>query len=258
MGYGNKRKSHEHRKKDSSDLAVGLTETRKALLDEFCSNLGLHFTDYELLDQAFYHRSVSNENPSRGIYNNERLEFLGDSVLGLATAAFLYSDMKENQEGDLAKIKANVVSEESLAPVAKNLMHLDKYLVLGRGEELSGGRGKKALLADAVEAVIGALYLDSGYEVAEKFVLSFIIPAVRNVQTNGNKNYKSALQEFYQKNHKDFPVYNLVKRSGPEHDSTFWVTVQLGDSIYGPEKGKSKKEAEQLVAKKACEMLGVK
>ena len=175
-----------------------LTRERRRNLEFFCRNLGLHFRDYSILDLAFHHRSFSNENLSHKKYNNERLEFLGDSVLGLATATFLYNDMENNSEGDLAKIKSNVVSEQTLAPIALETMHVDKYLVLGKGEEMTGGRTKRAILADTVEAVIGALYIDSGYEAAEKFVLDIIVPEIRKVQTDtGFKDYKTILQEYF-------------------------------------------------------------
>ena len=233
-----------------------LDPERKKALKTFCRDLGLSFGNLNLLDLAFHHRSFSNENTEHRRYNNERLEFLGDSVLGLVTAAFLYEDMMDNPEGDLAKIKANVVSEKSLAPIAKNVMHIDQYLILGKGEELSGGREKPAILADAVEAVIGALYLDSGYEAAEKLVLKLIVPEIRKVQQDkGNKDYKSLLQEFYQKKYRTCPSYELVKMTGPDHDKTFWVTVHLGNTSYGPESGKSKKAAEQEAAKAAYRML---
>jgi len=235
-----------------------LTPQRRQELESFCRPLGLHFSDLNLLDLAFHHRSFSNENEEHKRYNNERLEFLGDSVLGLATAAFLYQDMMDNPEGDLAKIKSNVVSEMTLGPIAKEKMHIDKYLVLGKGEELSGGRDKRAILADAVEAVIGALYIDGGYEAAEKLVLNLIVPEIRKVQQDkGSKDFKSLLQEYYQKRSKACPVYELVKKSGPDHDRTFWVTVHLGSVSYGPEQGKNKKEAEQAAAESACRVLGV-
>lgn len=229
-----------------------LDPERKKELKTFCKNLGLSFNNLNILDLAFHHRSFSNENTEHHRYNNERLEFLGDSVLGLVTAAFLYEDMMDNAEGDLAKIKSNVVSEKSLAPIAREVMHIDQYLILGKGEELSGGRKKPAILADAVEAVIGALYLDSGYEAAEKLVLRLIVPEIRKVQQDrGNKDYKSLLQEYYQKKNRTCPVYELVKMTGPDHDKTFWVSVHLGSTTYGPESGKSKKAAEQEVAKAA-------
>lgn len=231
-----------------------ISKERKCELFSFCKPIGLKFKDIELLELAFHHRSFSNENLSHKHYNNERLEFLGDSVLGLATAAFLYQDMEENQEGDLAKIKSVVVSEKSLAPIALKF-GIDKMLILGRGEELSGGRNKPAILADCMEAIIGAYYLDQGFEVAEKYILSFIIPEVRKVQHDGGKDYKTLLQEVYQKKYKHCPVYNTVNISGPDHDQTFSVCVVLGDVTYGPETGKSKKEAEQNVAKAAYDAI---
>ena len=235
-----------------------LSSSRKKELEEFCRNLDLHFKNLGLLDLAFHHRSFSNENKDHRRFNNERLEFLGDSVLGLATAAFLYDDMAGNPEGDLAKIKSTVVSEKSLAPIALEKMHIDRYLVMGKGEELSGGRKKAAILADAVEAVIGALYLDSGYAAAEKLVLELMIPAVRAVQTEGDTgDYKTMLQEYFQKKNKACPVYELVSTSGPDHDRKFEVAVHLGNKTFGPAVGKSKKRAEQLVAKLALEKLGV-
>ncbi|MCI1209279.1 MAG: ribonuclease III [Treponema sp.] len=225
-----------------------LSIERKKELEAFCRPLKLKFHNFELLELAFHHRSYSNENTQNHYCNNERLEFLGDSVLGMATAAFLYQDMRENPEGDLAKIKAVVVSENTLAPIGRRI-GIDTMLVLGRGEEMSGGRKKKAILADCMEAVIGAYYLDSGYKAAESYVLSFIIPEIRKVQQNkGEKDYKTMLQEFYQKKYKKCPVYELIRKTGPDHDRTFHVVVHLGDSFFGPAEGKSKKAAEQNAA----------
>ncbi len=241
-----------------SFASLRVSPERKKELLKFCSNLSINFKNLNLLDLAFHHRSFSNESTEYLHYNNERLEFLGDSVLGLVTADFLYNDMEKNTEGDLSKIKANVVSEKSLAPIAINKMHIDKYLVLGKGEEYTGGRHKAAILADAVEAVIGALYLDSGFDSAKKLVLELIVPEIRKVQQDrGNRDHKTLLQEFYQKKNKDWPVYELVKKTGPDHDRTFWVTVHLGSESFGPESGKSKKSAEQNAARKACIALGV-
>lgn len=232
-----------------------ISSDRKIKLSAFCKRVGIIFSDIQLLDLAFHHRSYSNENESHKHLNNERLEFLGDSVLGMATAAFLYEDMVNNPEGDLAKIKSNVVSEKILAPIARRI-GIDKMLILGRGEEMSGGRNKDAILADAVEAVIGALYLDSGYENAQKFVLSLIVPEIKKVQQNkGQKDYKTLLQEYYQKKFKACPVYELVKKTGPDHDKTFWMIVKLGENFYGPASGKNKKSAEQNVARLALEKI---
>ncbi len=234
-----------------------ISSERKKLLQDFCNPLGLKFKNFELLDLAFHHCSYSNENHSEKYFNNERLEFLGDSVLGLATADYLYEDMSSSHaEGDLAKIKSVVVSEKSLAPIALKF-GIDRMLVLGRGEELSGGRTKPAILADCMEAIIGAYYLDAGYEACEKYVLSFIIPEIKKVQQNGGKDFKTLLQELYQKKSKKTPAYELVDVSGPDHAQTFKVCVLLGDVKYGPAAGKSKKEAEQKAAEMAYNCLKV-
>ena len=231
-----------------------ISPDRKTKLLNFCKPLGLKFKNLELLDLAFHHRSYSNEDVSLKHLNNERLEFLGDSVLGLVAADFLYNDMVENQEGDLAKIKAQAVSEKSLAPIGITF-GLDKMLVLGKGEELSGGRTKPAILADCMEAVIGAYYIDQGFEEAKKYVLSFIVPEIRKIQKTGGKDYKTLLQEIYQKKYKKIPVYETVSVTGPDHDRIFNVCVHLGEVTYGPEKGKNKKDAEQMAAKAAYEAL---
>ena len=228
-----------------------LTIQRKKDLSDFCNRVRIKFHDYELLDQAFHHRSLTNE--KKGVKNNERLEFLGDSVLGMVTASFLYTNL-DNPEGDLAKIKSAVVSEKALAPVALKFQ-IDKLLILGHGEEMSGGRHKPAILADCMEAVIGAYYLDSGYRSAEKYVLSFIEPAVKEVLSQGVKDFKTQLQEAYQKKTKQCPVYELISKNGPDHDQVFTVCVHLGDKVYGPSRAKSKKEAEQLAAKLALDDL---
>lgn len=231
-----------------------ISKERKNQLIQFSKKVNIHFKNLLLLDQAFHHRSLTNE--KKHIKNNERLEFLGDSVLGMVTAAYLYNAM-ENPEGDLAKIKSQVVSEKSLAPIALKF-GVDKLLVLGHGEEITGGRSKPAILADCMEAIIGAYYLDSGYKDAEKYVLSFIIPAVNDVLNNGMKDYKTVLQETFQKNHKHYPVYELVGKHGPDHQQIFEVVVHLDDLTVGPAEGTSKKEAEQKVAKLAIDLLNSK
>ena len=224
---------------------------KKEHLLGFCKNVGIKFKNLELLDQAFYHRSIQNE--VHNVKSNERLEFLGDSVLGFATASYLYKNF-DNPEGELAKIKSAVVSEKTLASIAKKI-GIDKLLVLGKGEKLSGGSEKPALLADCMEAIIGAYYLDSGYENAEKYVLSFIVPEIELICKEGMKDYKTLLQEEVQKKYKSFPKYEVIKKSGPDHNQTFEIVVQINDFVLGPEKGKSKNEAEQKVAKKALDFL---
>lgn len=232
-----------------------LSSDRIKSLQDFCKSLNIKFNNLELLNLAFHHRSYSNENKNKKFLNNERLEFLGDSVLGMVTSSYLYQNLSENSEGDLAKIKSVVVSEKSLAPIAIS-MNIDKMLILGKGEELSGGRKKDAILADCVEAVIGAYYLDSGYVQAEKFVLSFIIKEIKKVQDNkGQKDFKTLLQEYCQKKYKTCPIYQLVKKTGPDHDQIFWVTVSFNNITYGPISGKNKKSAEQSVAQLALKTI---
>ena len=226
-----------------------LTKQRIKQLSDFCDRVGINFKSMEMLDQAFHHRSLTNE--MQGVKNNERLEFLGDSVLGMVTASYLYKKL-DNPEGDLAKIKSQVVSEKALAPVALKF-GIDKLLLLGHGEEMSGGRTKPAILADCMEAIIGAYYLDAGYKPAEKYVLSFIIPAVDELFSQGIKDFKTQLQEKFQKKTKQCPRYELVAKTGPDHDQTFKVCVHLGEKVFGPAEAKSKKEAEQIAAKLALD-----
>ncbi|MBE6349155.1 MAG: ribonuclease III [Spirochaetaceae bacterium] len=228
--------------------------SRKIILKKFQEKISVSFKSFDLLNQAFLHRSVANENlQCKG--NNERLEFLGDAVLGMAVATYLYESLENLQEGDLAQIKSVVVSEAILSKIALKI-GIDECLVLGKGEEMSGGRQKKALLADAMEAVIGAYYLDSGYDKAEKLVLSLIIPEILEViEKKHTKDAKTQLQEFVQKKYKICPKYELCSISGPDHDKTFEVLVRIGNKVFGPEKGKNKKSAEQSVASLALKEL---
>jgi ribonuclease-3 len=187
--------------------------------------------------------------------NNERLEFLGDAVLGAVSATLLYEIFAEKNEGDLAKIKSVVVSEDILAGIARELQ-IDAQLLLGKGEELSGGRTKNAILADALEALIGALYLDSGYKAAYAFVSRLIGPEIGRVtEKNYHRDYKSLLQELSQQEYRDYPEYRMLKYSGPEHDRLYWMEVTVNGRVYGPGMGRSKKAAEQEAAKIAWDAL---
>jgi ribonuclease-3 len=238
---------------------------RKRELAGFLKAAGLRFKNLGLLNQAFIHRSVSNEPGGHGSgsqaplkerRNNERLEFLGDAILGAVTAALLYEELPEKNEGELAKIKSVVVSENVLSQVARELQ-IDSLLILGKGEELSGGREKNAILADTLEALIGALYLDSGYRAAGDFVSRWIRGEVHRVQDNLHyQDYKSLLQELTQRLFRCYPEYRLVKRSGPDHERTFWVEVLIAKTeeeilTFGPGMGKNKKSAEQEAARLA-------
>ncbi len=228
--------------------------SRKVDLRAFEKRAGVRFHSLNLLNQAFSHRSFANESTGT-IENNERLEFLGDSVLGLVVAEYLYETLSDRPEGDLARIKSYVVSEESLAEIAHEL-GVERFVLVGKGEESSGGRQKKAILADVLEAIIGALFLDSGFRAARTFVLRWIRPQIETVlQNKHRKDYKTLLQEFVQKQYKSYPRYHLEKRTGPDHDRTFWMNVSVNDKTFGPGKGKNKKEAEQSAARAAYRAL---
>ena len=208
-----------------------------------------------LYELAFLHRSASLTLPDGSTVNNERLEFLGDAILGAVAANLLYETLTDKSEGELARVKSVIVSEDALSAVALDLQ-IDSLLVLGRGEELSGGRTKKAILADALEALIGAIYLDSGYKSAFAFVSRFLSAEIDRVLENRHsQDYKSLLQELCQRLFKNYPSYNLVKRAGPEHARVFWVEVTVNGEVFGPASGTNKKNAEREAAKLAYEAL---
>lgn len=220
---------------------------RKKELQLFQRYVGIRFKSIELLNLAFTHRSFANES-SENIENNEKLEFLGDSVLGLVTSEYLFLLLRDKNEGVLAKIKSFVVSETSLSEIAKKIK-VDNFILIGRGEEYSGGRSKKALLADTTEAIIGAYYIDSGFNAAREFVLKLLLPEIEKVLENKHeKDFKTLLQEYVQKRFKIHPKYRVIKKTGPDHDKTFWIEVSVQNKTYGPGKGKNKKEAEQSAA----------
>jgi ribonuclease-3 len=230
-----------------------LSPERKKELAAFAKTAGVRFRSLELLNLSFVHRSATNESGHR--QNNERLEFLGDSILGAVTATLLYQDLADRPEGALAKIKSVVVSEDILSGIARELQ-IDKLLILGRGEELTGGRTKSAILADALEALIGAIYLDSGYKAAQCFIGAHISVEIGRVLNNRHhRDYKSLLQELSQRLYHKYPVYHLLKRSGPEHERFFWIEVSVNDQTFGPGMGRNKKTAEQEAARVAYEAL---
>jgi len=227
--------------------------TRKKVLAAFMKTARIRFRSFGLLNLSFMHRSVSNESNQK--MNNERLEFLGDAVLGAVAADLLYENLEDRPEGDLARIKSVVVSEDVLSAVAREL-GIDNLLILGRGEELSGGRAKKAILADALEALIGAIYLDSGFDNASKFISRFLSLEIDRVLENRHsRDYKSLLQELCQHLYRNYPEYRILKRSGPEHARIFWVEVGVNGQVYGPAPGSNKKSAEREAAKLAYEAL---
>jgi ribonuclease-3 len=233
---------------------TALTPDRRKELQLFQRHTGIRFRELEFLNQAFTHRSFANE-LGESAENNERLEFLGDSVLGLVVSEYLYESLPDQQEGELARIKSFVVSEASLSEIARSL-RVDNFILIGRGEEYSGGRSKKAILADCLEAIIGAYYLDSGFGAAERFVSRMLIPEITKVLEDRHaKDYKTLLQEHVQKRMKTYPKYRVVQKTGPDHDRTFWIEVHIGDRSFGAGKGKNKKEAEQEAARLAYEAM---
>lgn len=201
--------------------------------------------DIKLFETAFTHTSYSNEN--KNVENYERLEFLGDKILDFIVSEYLYKN-RHLFEGEMTKIRAAHVCEDALAEYSLN-SHFDEYLRLGKGEELTGGRGKKTILADVFEAFIGALYLDQGMEKAKEFVKNTVIKSINKNEELFN-DYKSELQELVQTNKKSLE-YVLVRETGPSHDKEFEVNVVVEDIVYGTGIGKTKKEAEQNAAKDA-------
>ncbi len=236
-----------HVKKSGSFRFPPVNQERKKELHVFEKNAGIRFRKITFLNLAFSHRSFANES-KESVENNERLEFLGDSVLGLVVSEYLYRNLTGRNEGELARIKSFVVSEDSLAVIAKELK-IDNFILIGKGEEYSGGRNKKAILADCTEAVFGAYFLDSGFKASQSFILKYIVPEIDKVLENRHKkDYKTLLQEFVQKKYKSYPKYSLIKKTGPDHDRTFWIEVKVAGEMYGPGIGKNKKEAEQIAA----------
>jgi ribonuclease-3 len=206
------------------------------------------------LNLAFSHRSFANEQGG-AVDNNEKLEFFGDSVLGLVVSEYLLGVLRDRTEGEMAKVKSFVVSEDSLEGIARAL-RLDNFILIGRGEEYSGGRSKKTLLADALEAIIGAYYLDSGFKAVHDFVKRLLAPEIHKVlEDRHRKDYKTLLQEYAQKRFRTYPRYRVVQRKGPDHNRIFSIEVSVDNRSFGPGEGKNKKEAEQAAASIAYDAL---
>lgn len=217
--------------------------------------LSYSFEDPARLRQSLTHKSYLNENKDMGVKDNERLEFLGDSVLGLIISDVLMERFPEASEGDLSKMKARIVSEETLARVAKGI-DLGSYLYLGKGEERTLGKEKPSLLSDAMEAVIAAIYLDKGFTPVREVVLKQFEKCLKEVTlSNFSSDYKTELQEQCQKRFGTLPVYTVVQESGPDHQKRFEIEIRINEAPYGISDGNSKKEAEQRAAKIALEKL---
>ena len=222
-------------------------------MTELEKKLDYRFRDQSLLRTAVTHSSYANENRASGAVCNERLEFLGDSVLGLLVATRLYKQCSEMPEGDMTRLRADLVCEQSLAVVAEEL-ELGKYLRLGRGEEHTGGRSRRSILADAVEAVLAAIYLDGGFEKAERFVERFILSRMTAEETLVG-DFKTRLQELVQQHSGQILTYPLLQEEGPDHNKTFTVQVALNGEVLGVGRGRTKKQAEQAAARQALSAL---
>ena len=207
-----------------------------------------------LLKTALSHSSYANETKG-AIKCNERLEFLGDSVLSIIVSDYLFERFKNQPEGDLTRLRAALVCEKSLHKFALSI-DLGKYLFLGKGEEHTGGRQRPSILADAFEALIASIYLDGGYEPSRNFVLPFIVEALKHEMSDDLHDYKTALQEVIQKNPEEHIEYKIIDESGPDHDKRFTVAVMLNSNMIGQGIGKSKKQAEQFAAKEALKLMG--
>ena len=213
--------------------------------------IGYTFKNEQLLKAAFIHSSYVNENRDKVKESNERLEFLGDSVLGFITAEELYLKNPDTPEGDLSRKRASLVCEKSLYETARQLK-FGNYLLLGKGEDLGGGRERPSILADAVEAVIAALYLDGGIGPAKVFVLKF---SLSNPDKADTGDYKTQLQELVQREKEQVLQYHMSGQSGPDHDKRFDFQVLLNGSVVGEGSGRTKKEAEQMAARSAIKNL---
>ena len=218
--------------------------------------IGYKFQNITLLQNALAHSSYANERWHDSLKSNERLEFLGDSVLGMVVAEHLYRNFPDRPEGELTRMRADMVCETSLALIAEQI-GLGQHLLLGHGEETGGGRNRASILADAVESVIAASFLDGGMAAARSFIERFVLNHVP-VRQLTNKDYKTALQELVQQKKNQTITYRLVGESGPDHDKTFLVEVSLNGTVIGEGTGTSKKRAEQDAARAALEQLSQK
>jgi ribonuclease-3 len=213
--------------------------------------LDISFNDRSLLEQALVHNSYSNENPAFTAHSNERLEFLGDAVLGLIIAERLHSGLPRLSEGEMTRLRSSLVRQSCLARIAATIS-LGNYLYLGKGEEAGGGRNKPKNLAATLEAVIAAVYLDQGPAITREFVLGLFDTELDKVLTQSSgSDYKSQLQEFTQAKWQLTPTYHLVAAVGPDHDKTFTVEVRIADTVLAKGSGKSKKTAETEAARAA-------
>lgn len=235
-----------------------ISPARRKHLQALAENIGHEFTYWSLLDIAMTHSSYANENRGYDSRDNERLEFLGDTVVNLVASDVLFKKYPQVPEGELTKRRSVIVSEPTFAYAAR-LMRLGDYILLGRGESLSGGAQRDSLLADAFEALWGAVYIDAGFEKTYNLLVDRFEPIAVEERLAGNlfRDYKTQLQEHYQRGSKEKVVYLMLEESGPDHDKLFTMAAQAGGERIGVGSGKSKKEAEQMAAREALVQAGL-
>ena len=242
------------RKKGNNQKSGVLPEKARAIFEQLQSELNISFDNKNLLYQAFTHSSYVNEHRRKLFTDNERLEFLGDAVLELSVSKFLFEKYPQMSEGELTKLRASIVCEPSLVIFA-NELKFGQYVLLGKGEELTGGRERPALLADVFESFVGALYLDQGLETVVTFLEKIVFPKVEIGAFSHVMDFKSQLQEMVQQSNNGVLHYEIVDEKGPAHNRTFVSRVLLNEQELGVGRGKSKKEAEQQAAQSAMKML---
>ncbi|SFP06468.1 ribonuclease III [Salibacterium halotolerans] len=252
MGQNTDKKNHGSRSKKSKKLV--LTEKHRQNLYQTLERLGLSFSDEKLLIQAFTHSSYVNEHRIRSVYDNERLEFLGDAVLELSVSQHLFKRFSTMSEGEMTKLRAAIVCEASLANLAEEL-EFGELVFLGKGEEMTGGRNRPALLADVFEAFTGALYLDQGMDAVYTFLEQTVYPKIDDGAFSHMMDFKSQLQEHLQKDNHGPIHYEIKNEIGPAHSREFISAVYLNEDLLGEGRGRSKKEAEQHAAQQALSRL---
>ena len=236
-----------------------ISSKRKKRLDEVQLNINYNFKNINLINTSLTHSSYTNENKMRIYENNERLEFLGDVVVNLVVSEYLYYRFSELPEGELTKKRATIVCESSLA-FAAGKINLGEYLLLGKGEEATGGRNRESILADTFEALTGAIYIDGGLTSTREFLLGMFEQEVIYALSKGNlfTDYKTELQEILQKKTKSRIEYNVAKEAGPDHNKKFYMDVIVENKVIGSGMGRNKKEAEQMAARQALDRIGKK
>ena len=225
-------------------------------LDEFQKVIGYTFNNPDLLFEALSHSSFANESRHR-YRSNERLEFLGDSVLSIVVSDYIFEHCRDIPEGELTKTRATLVCEKALYQFGEEI-DLGSYIMLGKGEELAGGRERPSIIADAFEAVIAAIYLDGGMEPARRHILRFLPNDIQGAVAKAYDDYKTILQEIIQKNPEEHVEYKLVGETGPDHNKQFTVRVMLNSNVIGEGTAHSKKSAEQMAAHEALQLMGWK